>query len=257
MKERPILFNGAMVRAILAGQKTQTRRVIKEPNNGVTTLMDNGQPLALDHDDQWVQRPCPYGQPGDRLWVRETWRIGAWDENKGAFAIDYCDGPSRKWLTIPHDDHGDKFQDLWIDCCDELHRKSIHPCNGDYSWEPGSSPLRRRPSIHMPRWASRITLEITDVRVEQVQDISEDDAQAEGFSKLSKDGGQVYKYGLPDSDGLPGNDNSGWHWQDWDIDARIAFKRLWDSINAKRGFGWEKNPWVWVLRFHVFDKATT
>jgi hypothetical protein len=101
----------------------------------------------------------------------------------------------------------------------------------------------------MPRTACRLRLKITGIRVERLQDITEEDAKAEGLSCLTKDGGITYKYGIPDSDGLPGNDDFGWHWHDWNIDPRKSFQKLWDSINKDRGYGWDTNPWLWVISF--------
>jgi hypothetical protein len=128
---------------------------------------------------------CPYGAPGDQLWVRETWW---WDETKEDLSIvQYrASGEMPKYMR----GDGEKW----------------------------------RPPIHMPRWASRITLEIVSVRVERVQEITELDAGWEGFPSCSVT-------------------------SDWTEKARPWFRTLWDSINAKRGFGWEKNPFVWVLEF--------
>jgi hypothetical protein len=111
---------------------------------------------------------------------------------------------------------------------------------------PNDRLTKWKPSIHMPRAASRILLEVVSVRVERLQDISEADAVAEGIKALTKDG-RTIKYGIPDRDGLPGNDNDGWHWCNWMPDASLAYRRLWQEIN---GFGsWEANPWVWVVEF--------
>ncbi len=163
MKERPILFNGNMVRAILAGQKTQTRRI----------------PSKKQQDASF----CPYGHPGDRLWVRETF----------AYAQDGTVVYRASMVGSP-----------W----DAITRRAI-------TWHP---------SIHMPRWASRITLEITDVHVERVQDIHEEDAIAEGIDprKLSYLSGER---------------------------AVTKFSVLWNSIYAANGLGWDVNPWVWVVTF--------
>ena len=168
MKERPIIFRAEMVRAILAGRKTQMRRIVK-PLHMATVYAEQFPILAM----------CPYGSPGDRLWVREAWRVGAWDEIAGCVAIDYkADGYCRReWLRI---DDEDLFIRLRQQCIDDA-RAALGPADR-YTWEPGRSPCRWRPSIHMPRWASRITLEITDVRVERLQDISEADAKAEEVS---------------------------------------------------------------------------
>ena len=191
--ERQILFSGPMVRALLAGTKTQTRRVVKPQPPGLWMKPETA--VITDHHGRWafsriapnglaVAWPrgtdsikCPYGVPGDTLWVRETWA------NVSGGAFYRADG---KW-----------------------------PCAfGD---EP-----KWKPSIHMPRWASRITLRVTDVRVERVRAISERDAQAEGAAKESGVGGMSYVNG---------------------------FHRLWDSINDARGYGWDVDPWVWALTF--------
>ncbi len=172
MSERPILFSGAMVRAILEGRKAQTRRILRrERQYG---------PFAFD--DPRVARYCPYGQPGDRLWVRETWHL--WGP------------PEHQTLAFR------------ADCADAE----------NYTW---------RPSIFMPRWASRITLEITDVRVERVQAISHVDAIAEGAIDAELGAGDLI---------------SGSY-------AVTNYAVLWDGINAKRGYSWSSNPWVWVLTF--------
>jgi len=257
MKERPIIFNAPMVRAILEGRKTQTRRVVKpQPFYPVIVAGDpetqrfcveNHEPMRLEA----FLRFCPYGQPGDRLWVRENWRIGAWDENNGRFALDYCDGPDKRWITVPEstDDYLGEgvFEHYWMQCSDELSKKGILPdSDGQYHWEHGESPLRWRPAIHMPRWASRITLEVTGMRAERLQDISEDDAIAEGLKCITKDGA-IYKYGIPDADGLPGKDDFGWPWMEWNASPVLAYKKLWEQINGPGS--WEKNPWVWVVEF--------
>lgn len=210
MKERPILFSGPMIRAILAGGKTQTRRVVRKqfgPNaipaemcaetaEGWQTLGHSGRwwddAAGLDED----AINCPFGVPGDRLWVRETWNweknaIGAMRDEDGPFA--YAASPM---------------------CGSSI----------DGKW---------RPSIHMPRFASRITLEVTGVRVERLQEICEADARAEGA---------IYGPLLP----------MGFNWAGCDPDdsvMRSRFAVLWHGINAARGFGWDANPWVWVVQF--------
>jgi hypothetical protein len=213
MKERPILFSGAMVRAILDGTKTQTRRVIKNaPPNARCAHW------ARPQGDRWrgwagalffegvtpesrglASIRCPYGAPGDRLWVRETW----------------CDS-----YIDPVDDRriiGDVNEDGYV----------FTAYRADGWLEAPSDDGRWCPSIHMPRHRSRITLEITDVRVERVQDISRADEIAEGVAPFRED--------APDE--LPEG-----------IKFR-AFSALWDSINDARGFGWAENPWVWVVSF--------
>ena len=211
MKERPIIFTGEMVRAILEGRKTQTRRImppLKHPNwTGyiLTSKKDAAIECGPDYPDDDCDRVRnPYGVAGDRLWVRET------------FFYDDCFfmyGPLPK---TPHQGWQDAFYYRADgECCDQIPECCCCDLKGTTPW---------RPSIFMPRWASRITLEITDVGVERLQDISAEDAIAE-----SVDVGCVTS--------------------DFTDKLLPAFQRLWDSINAKRGFGWDKNPWVWVITF--------
>jgi hypothetical protein len=178
MKERPILFSAPMVRALLDGSKTQTRRVakltdaahVKEPRGH--RRWHPGDPAA--------SLACPYGQPGDRLWVRET----------------------------------------WIDASSALHSCVIYRADGND--QACGQPWK--PSIFMPRWASRITLEITAVRCERLQDISEADAMA---------------------DGAPWTPCTYEH-PDW-TPYRLGYCKLWESINGPDS--WSANPWVWVIEF--------
>lgn len=251
-KERPILMNGEMVRAVLDGGKTQTRRVVKHIIN--TTLGDcikdvDGLLSRLDiAPKNW--EVCPYGHPGDRLWVRETWRIGAWSEDDGEVAIDYmADKHSRReWLQVPD---ADDFEKYWLQCCDDCEKAGVKTDEeGKYHWEAGQSPCRIRPSIFMPRWASRIALEITTVRVERLQDISDEDAKYEGLKGITKDG-KLVKYGIPDRDGYPGTDNTGWPWEEWRVNPVKAYRKLWESINGPGS--WDANPWVWVIEFKQID----
>ena len=209
MKERPILFNPAMVRAILSGRKTQTRRIIKPQLEQVLNC-------------EWRPNYCPHGVPGDRLWAREAWRVGAWSDDTGEICVDYrADNHAREeWLRVEDEE---QFDRLWIQSTDDALAAGLEAGeDGTYHWEPGKGPTRWRPSIHMPRWASRITLELTDVRVERVQDITTNDIYAEGVEGPA--------------DGSPN-------------DVFVKFRELWDSINAKRGYGWDVNPLVWVLGF--------
>ena len=174
MNERPILFSGPMVRAILADLKTQTRRVVKAPRS---VAWDGRLSPPIDQ--------CPYGTAGSKLWVRETWADTMGDPPTAVYRAD-----------------GER-----------------HP----------ASHLKWTPSIHMPRWASRLTLEIVNVRVERLQEISEADAKAEG-DKNPFDG-HLHNDGTP-----------------IESSAVLRFKCLWDSINAKRA-PWASNPWVWVVEF--------
>jgi hypothetical protein len=165
--------------------------------------------------------------------VREAWRIGAWDENRPAFALDYFDGPRKEWIAVPDPmgDGGELCDRLWQQSTDDAIKAFGQ--RDRYEWEPGQSPCRWRPSIHMPRWASRILLEITAVRVERLQDISEVDAKAEGVIEGVGDFSGCFS--VPGTQAMSGTT------------AKECYARLWDQIN---GVGsWDANPWVWVVEF--------
>lgn len=195
MKERGMIFNGEMVRALLSGRKTQTRRHIKWKQTRFTEIgeLEDGSKWPWSEDaehacDFW--HPCPFGAVGDRIWVRETWARYNIDQN-----------------------------------CHDIAYRATTPAD----WpEEG----RWRPSIHMPRWASRILLEITDVRVERLNTISEEDARAEGII----DGGCL-NCGESEPCGCANPEP----------DATDAFAYLWQSIYGQES--WNANPWVWVIEF--------
>ena len=214
MRERPILFSGPMVRAILEGCKTQTRRVVKiQPESDITkyAYKGNGAWLPCD-DDLYSFRKlvkCPYGKPGDRLWVRETWGVGT----RPCPIEGWRDGIEYRADEAYITDERDNLPLYDAEEPDDV-------CLDDYSGKGW------RPSIHMFRWASRINLEITAIRAERVQDITETDLITEGF------------------DGYNGT------WRDEE-----RFRNLWDSINAKRGYPWKDNPWVWVVEFKVINAS--
>lgn len=265
MKEHPIIFSAPMVRAILGGRKTQTRRVIRpQPNVGPSVVQVRLEPhpfspsllantpaegliggrdrLAWVAYD-WIDNPIgieeinwlsSFYQPGDRLWVREGWRIGAWDEDTGRVAIDYrADGYCRReWLEIAGDDSGDIFNRLWIQSTDDA-EKALG-VQEFYHWEPGKSPCRWRPSIFMPRWAARILLEVASIRAERLQDISASDCLAEGMDGLTT---------LFSNSDEPCDDRG--------ISVHEQFFELWDSLNARRGHDWHSNPWVQVIEFKI------
>lgn len=232
MRERPIIFSAPMVRAVLSGAKTQTRRLVRpQPEDRCPLVKERGYAFrnyaeaSLGNvkmaDGSWGRVQCHYGLPGDRLWVRETWRVGAWDESTCCVATDYkADGYCRReWLRV---DDEDLFIRLRQQCIDDA-RAALGPADR-YTWEPGRSPCRWRPSIHMPRWASRITLEITDVRLEQLQDISEADAVAEGCTPIRPELGRS---------------------------AVEEFRLVWEQINGPGS--WNANPWVWVIEFKKLE----
>ncbi len=216
MNERPILMNGDMVRALLDGRKTQTRRPLRRDISG--RVGRSGRSWHLD--DPACVNACPFGQPGDRLWVRET--HGFCPRHMG---VD-------RWSYTPEE------------------ARAIYAADGvpKLSGPRGFWSPKMRPSIHMPRWACRIVLEIVDVRVQRLRDITGEEAKAEGLRGVTKDGARV-KWGIPDADGLPGTDDYGWPWREWSADPRQAFRKIWDDCYAKRGNGWDANPWVWVVEF--------
>jgi len=199
MKEHPIIFSTEMVKAILEGRKTQTRRVIKpQPYiiEGAEGKMLNGSSKSKEcflfirmRDNFPVIMECPYGQVGSKLWVRETW---GWS---GLNRVEY--------KAFPADGKDFRAVDRW------------------------------RPSIHMFHAVSRITLEITDVRVEKLQEITDEDAKAEGVDVdkvFSPDSGHIGKC----------------YW--------TKFRELWNSIHKKE-HRWEDNPWVWVISFKRLNRS--
>lgn len=197
MKEHPILFSGPMVKAILEGKKTVTRRVIKEIRNG----WRDGTIIENEDRDYFT---CPYGRPGDRLWVRETWAAHlCHDDTKPR------DIPYRIYMKNPSE---------------HPHGASVYYAVLDNSWD-WEDRGKIRPSIFMPRWASRINLEIISIGVERLQEITEDEAEKEGlcFDEQNQ------------------------------ITAREHFENLWNKINGKKHL-WESNPYVWRIEFERVPK---
>jgi len=234
VKQIPILLNGEMVRAILDDRKTQTRRVVKSIDHDLLDMMsEDAETGAPDSEllellygpstddngkivrEQWMVRctECPeegvltlgqgFGCIGDRLWVRETWR--------GVIGINSPHEPLKTGIARYTPDQ---------EYCLRVEYRATQGVDAE-PW---------RPSIHMPRWASRITLEITAVRVERLQDISEKDARAEGVCGEAEAA------------------ESGLRWHDKPL---RAFRFLWQSIKGPES--WDKNPWVWVLEFKRVD----
>lgn len=216
-RERPILFSNPMVRAILDGSKTQTRRVVK-PVRALTL-----ERLAREAPPDVIQGLCPYGAPGDLLWVREAWCY-ATDSFAVTVGAGYRADTSTRLRgdlppsTIP--DGSTVYNELSEDWPNNVRR-----------W---------RPSIHMPKWAARIWLEVTDVRVQRVQEISEDDAAAEG-SFLDRCPCMPRTKDRTPLDMCFRQTGCRIHGE--------SFRTLWDSLNEKRGYGWDANPWVWAVTF--------
>ncbi|MEH3539426.1 hypothetical protein POV95_01750 [Klebsiella variicola] len=225
MTERGMIFNAEMVRAILDGRKTQTRRIMKlqpKPSKSrpgdfwfsskklesmvhVSDLAPGNSPIADYH--LFIQEHCcPFGAVGDRIWVREAFRVHS--RATDVATLVYKASERNSWT-------------------EQTRRVPVAVCN-----KP-ATPEKWTPSLHMPRWASRILLEITDVRVERLNAISEEDAAAEGVPPA----GSL----LPDYPGTfltPKGDFA---------TAKVAFQRLWESIYGAEN--WLANPWVWVIEF--------
>lgn len=192
-----------MVRAILEGRKTQTRRVVKKvgrdnclPDRRVTSAFG-----AVVHVSQAAEL-CPYGQPGDQLWVREAW-------------AEDCDWIHKVFFRADNSRY------------DFVGNRQTLPLERQGEISKDDSVEKWKPSIHMPREHSRLSLEITAVRAERIKDITDADSQAEGSEAcdhIDTHGGQRY---------------------------RCTFQQRWTDLNGKRGFGWHENPWVWVIGFRV------
>ncbi|WP_341929711.1 hypothetical protein [Methyloversatilis discipulorum] len=214
MKETPILFSAPMVRAILAGTKTQTRRVVKPQPLGDKPRSAWFEPGVMGWappeipSQAWHRVRCPYGQPGDRLWVRE------------AFSGPHCMDATDECVAVQPSKWGEGSR-IW-------YWADGNPTHGDWT--------RPRPSIHMPRWASRILLEVTAVRVERLQDISEADAMAEGAECLFSPTCSAADRELLD---IPLMEDAS--------PFRNGYALLWESINGAGS--WKANPWVWVVEF--------
>ncbi|MFP5223146.1 MAG: hypothetical protein ACLGSA_12720 [Acidobacteriota bacterium] len=204
MTERPILFSGPMVRAILDGRKTQTRRVVNLKH--VHDIDDTGTPM-IQVNGLWRNALCPCGQAGDRLWVREAFQP-LW--SKDAVACGNADYETGHGYNVLY-----PASEAPVEWYDMRNERLTTAC---------------KPSIHMPRWACRILLEITGVRVERLQEISDDDAEAEGIERRWTC--------LNPGTGSYAHAN----------DVHDDFRSLWDSL-ATPGFTWAENPWVWVVEF--------
>ncbi|EPM0570771.1 hypothetical protein WJB81_000864 [Klebsiella aerogenes] len=226
MTERGMIFNGEMVRAILDGRKTQTRRIMKnQPEHsglGLRRVIDskNG---SDDGKYFWSLSDacglkirsksftCPFGSVGDRIWVREAFRVHS--RATDVATLVYKASERNSWT-------------------EQTHRVPVSVCN-----KP-ATPEKWTPSLHMPRWASRLLLEITDVRVERLREISQADAEAEGVGKLKKGFWKNYQPG----------------WTEFQLTARGSFATLWKSIYGDES--WYADPWVWVIEFKRIEEQT-
>jgi len=195
MSEKPILFKPELVRKILEGEKTVTRRIVKP------------QPHYLLHDSELIVPKCPYGEPGDVLWVRETWT-----PNTGI------------WMQLYGDD------------------KVLF--KADFLVKEPLTNVKWKPSIHMPKKYCRLRLRITDISVERLQDITDDEIKKEGIDIPNLDCG-VCGGEIPDNFGNP--------CKDCDDALRNVWIETWNSINEKRGYSWESNPWLWRIEFEAIQ----
>jgi len=220
IQERPILFKPEMVKAILEGRKTQTRRIIRDqelvepnPDDGSANFVHSPRcPSYCDYACAGPDGYCPYGQPGDHLWVKERWSpVECSREPKNA--------------------------------CDSFEGSHVNYAADFLDQPPYGKSIRWKSSLYMPRWASRLTLEIVQVRVQRVKDISEGDAIAEGVGAWRdnwsrREAAEAFIRG---TEARVETKNA--------KTAKRLFYLLWQKINTKRGHGWDKNPWVWVIEF--------
>ncbi|HHL4120193.1 TPA: hypothetical protein ACQ7VI_000339 [Klebsiella pneumoniae] len=245
MKERGMIFNGEMVRAILDGRKTQTRRIMKPqpepcprgghwwPSNVFKTMLHVEEEMQ-NGKGGWgglVGDACPFGDVGDRIWVREAYRFPASLDDvspTGVGEMAVATGYRKPWAPTFYEFTG-TFSDGW---------------KGFETPPKVSDAGKLRPSIHMPRWASRILLEITDVRVERLNAISPEDAESEGLERTNFTG-------FGDEPGLPSYPEPDVYFdplkKQWKEYPPEAFAGLWESIYGEGS--WQANPWVWVIEF--------
>jgi hypothetical protein len=260
MKDRPILFSAPMVRAILEGRKTQTRRAVKlHGNDGLQADHDvwrfcefheNPRRAVWQHRtniSRVITEVCRYGKPGDRLWVREAWSPDA----------PYVYPCPQYWYRLDFD----QFSDPTLNrehCCPKESRGNHGDCFA--CWSENHGKFRWRPSIHMPRRASRITLEITEVRVQRLNEISEEDAIAEGIDPLFspaevKARPELHHDPMPWRNylwhgdigrGITAKQSAAWRHQysSYEVPSG-SYSSLWESING----AWAQNPWVWAVSF--------
>lgn len=225
---KPIIMSTEDVRAVLDGRKTMTRLVAKE--------LDGVDILNCRHVDGDIQEPKGYPighvslterckfKPGDVLCVREAWRVSAWND-EGSICVDYkADGFARReWLEISD---CDLYEELWQQSSDDARETNAKiDGDGNYTWMIGQAPTRWRSPVTMPREAARLFLRVTDVRVERVQNISAEDCEAEGYFETAP----------------------------VEPRPRSWFSDVWNARNAKRGYGWDSNPFVWVISFERLE----
>ncbi|MGK4567818.1 hypothetical protein [Flavobacterium sp. 3HN19-14] len=264
MKFHPILFSTAMVQAILAGTKTQTRRIVK----GID-IREEGELISFDYKkgsgrvplaglgDEFfgIGEQCPFGVEGDVLWVRETIKVGAWNDEESKVAFDYRASPEIKktpWVFYEDDE---KFFTLQEKLLQKLDKLGIEPRVEEdeerfyFKWKAGESPFKWTPGIHMPKEACRIFLKVKSVNVQRLQSISTDDIKSEGVNFPGH-----YVLGvennalsfLPEGKNL--SDNPATH----EENLFAQWAELWCKINGRES--WDANPWVWIIEFERIEK---
>ncbi len=235
MKEHPLLFSTPMVKAILNSKKTMTRRIVKpqpidnrEIDGNFFDGNHKGYVKCDGHPDwqrQFALEFCPYGKPGEILFVRENWKIIAWSWEDGEATFEYADGERLSLSTSPTDAYDEKSHQWLINHIEKLiHDGYYSPASEDPKSEDEEQLVRTdkhypfKPSIHLPKFGSRIWLEVVNVRIEMLHDITWKDVLAEGVDN--------------------GKSN-----------PTMAFEELWNSINGN----WNENPWVWVVEFKLLS----
>ena len=254
VKERPIIFSGEMVKAILDGKKTMTRRAVKtQPRDECTEIATSAcfghveyRSTSEDRQTQSIlaKIKCPYGKIGDRLWVREAYTVTGWNCDDGSVYIKYLADGHEQYFDNETDEMECAIDSLVASVCKELDKRKVPMLNDEaYDCSLDENKPRNRSPMFMPRFASRLLLEITDIRVERLNDISEADCEKEGFRfyPLSR---ICFK---PCSTKHPSGHGSN--------NYKSIFGEYWDTLNAKKGYQWSSNPWVWVVEFKVVEVA--
>ena len=257
-KERPIIFDVQEVNAVLVGDKTQYRVPFDfEFKINTASLNETADDIGWSvqklitraYHEAVYDFECPFGAIGDRLWVQEDWRVGAWREIGGVLAIDYKASPeitNTPWVQVSDDEDGKKFQTVWIAVTDELDSKGVKTNDdGHYHWPAGQAPLDWRDASTMERWASRLLLQITDIRIERIQDISEQDAISQGIKHIHAD---------PKDRVGPNHftKSNGWYHCSRPTAAEV-FKEMYKVSDDYDKYG--ENPWVWVIEFKIIEPS--
>jgi len=249
MKQTPILYSGPMVRAYIDDDKQHTRRVsglgrinqnqdrYKFIGVGYPQIKGGRGPFSAffefeDHGVTFTESvKCPWGGPGDEMWLRETWRPFGFHEGESIIAQYRADMGTKDIFDADEEWETRMAEQAAAEC-----EKGNCPVNEDGEFCPDEEhplPVKWRPSIHMPRVVSRLTQTLLEVRVERLQDITEDDCKAEGVDTLVEGG--IVECGR----------------------RKTVYRELWDHLNAKRGFPWDSNPYVWVLKYPKYSDEPT